>query len=174
MYIYIHTNIELGVTFDWNPTLKTGKPVRSDLVGQYMALKTEQQKRAGVLVEQAPALLSNHLVQIVGPMQLRLHSTSSPYKRVVLARDIAFFTVAFSTTKRGAELTSTLVQRVLRLPNHCGLMFNFQWGKTQRDGADHILTINSIRRKGPVDMPGTRCRAASGSRELRRLGHDER
>lgn len=132
---------ELGVMSDWNPSLKMGNPVRSDLVGQYMAFKTEQQKRAGVLVKQAPALLSSHLVQIVAHMQLKLKSASSPYERVVLARDIAFFTVAFSMTKRGAELTNTLVQRVLRLPNHSGLMFNCQWGKTQRDGADHILTV---------------------------------
>lgn len=132
---------ELGVASDWNPTLKAGNPVRSDLVGQYMAFKTEQQKRAGVLVKQAPALLSSHLVRIVELMQMRLRSTFCSYERVVLARDIAFFTVAFSTTKRGAELTNTLVQRVLRLPNRSGLMFNFQWGKTQRDGADHILTV---------------------------------
>ena len=56
-----------------------------------------------------------------------------------MARDIAFFAVAFSTTKRGTELTHTLIQRILRLPNQSGLMFNFQWGKTQRDGADHIV-----------------------------------
>ena len=49
--------------------------------------------------------------------------------------------VAFSTTKRGAELTATLIQRILRLPNKSGLMFNFQYGKTQRDGADDILTV---------------------------------
>lgn len=81
----------------------------------------------GVLVKQAPALLSSHLVQIVGLMRIRLRSTFSSCEWLVLARDIAFFTVlAFSTTKTGAELTITLVQRVLRLPNCIGLMFNFQ------------------------------------------------
>lgn len=58
---------------------------------------------------------------------------------VTLARDIALFMVAFSTTKREAELTATLIQRILRLPNGNGLMFNFQRGKTQRGGADHLL-----------------------------------
>ena len=52
---------ELGITFDWNNVHKTGNPVRSDLVTQYMAIKTETQKRAGVLVKQAPAMLSSHL-----------------------------------------------------------------------------------------------------------------
>ena len=74
-------------------------------------------------------------------MQAKLRNTSSAYERLILARDIAFFTVAFSTTKRGTELTHTLIQRILRLPNQSGLMFNFQWGKTQRDGADHIITV---------------------------------
>ena len=51
--------------------------------------------------------------------------------------DIAFFTVAFSTTKRGAELTAMLIQRILK----SGLRFSFPYGKAQRDGADHILTV---------------------------------
>ena len=132
---------ELGITFDWNNVHKTGNPVRSDLVTQYMAFMTETQKRAGVLVKQAPAMLSSHLRNIVTMMQAKLRNTSSAYERLILARDIAFFTVAFSTTKRGTELTHTLIQRILRLPNQSGLMFNFQWGKTQRDGADHIITV---------------------------------
>lgn len=108
-----------------------------------MAFKTEQQQRAGVLVKQAQALLSIHLVQIVARMQARLRSTSSSYERVDLNSEghRLFFTVAFSATERGGELTKTLVQRVLRLSNHSGLMFNFQWGETRRDGADHVLTI---------------------------------
>lgn len=33
------------------------------------------------------------------------------------------------------------LSNVLRLPQRSGLMFKFQWGKTQRDGADHVLTV---------------------------------
>ena len=132
---------ELGVVDSWSSTLRIGNPVRSDLVTQYMAFTTGEQKQAGVLVEQAPAILRSHLAQILLPIRTQLQVTTSDVDRVTLARDIAFFTVAFSTTKRGAELTATLIQRILRLPNKSGLMFNFQYGKTQRDGADHILTV---------------------------------
>lgn len=125
----------------WSSSLRIGNPVRSELVAQYMAFTTGEQKQAGVLVKQAPAILRSHLAQTVEPMRIQLQNTSSDLVRVMVARDIAFFTVAFSTTKRGAELTATLIQRVLRLPNKSGLMFNFQWGKTQRDGADRILTV---------------------------------
>ena len=42
---------------------------------------------------------------------------------------------------RGAELMNIPIQRILGLPNKRGLKCNFQWGKTQRHGADHLLTI---------------------------------
>ena len=86
-------------------------------------------------------MLRSHLSHILTPIRSALQQTTSAIERVTLARDNAFFPVAFSTTKRGDELTRTLIQCILRLPNHRGLMFNFQSGKTQRDGADHILTV---------------------------------
>ena len=59
----------------------------------------------------------------------------------MLARDLALFKLAFETTKRGDELSRTLIQRILRLPNLIGFLFNFQWGKTMRDGADHLISV---------------------------------
>lgn len=93
------------------------------------------------MVKQAPVILKSHLERIMLPMQIKLQNASEDVERLTLARDIAFFAVAFSTTKRGAELMNILIQRILRLPNKSGLMCNFQWGKTQREGADHLLTI---------------------------------
>ena len=132
---------DMGITNDWNSALRTGNPVRSDLVTQYMAFIREEQKKAGVEVSQAPAMLNSHLAAIIAHTTLRLRCTQDPYDRVVWARDIALFTVAFSTLKRGDGLSRTLIQRVLRLPNECGFLFNFQWGKTMRDGANHLMTV---------------------------------
>ena len=133
---------DMGITHDWNSALRTGNPVRSDLVTQYMAfIRKEQKTKAGVEVSQAPAMLHSHLVAIIAHMTLRLRCTQDPYDRAVLARDIALFTVAFSTLKRGDGLSRTLIQRILWLPNECGFLFNFQWGKTMRDGADHLMTV---------------------------------
>lgn len=132
---------EMGVVTPWSQDMRVGNPVKSELVAQYMAFTTGEQKQAGVLVHQAPVILRSHLEKMIFPMQIRLQYAKSDVERITLARDIAFFTVAFSTTKRGVELTNILIQRILRLPNKSGLMCNFQWGKTQRDGADHILTI---------------------------------
>ena len=133
---------DLGIVSDWSDNLRTGNPARSALVTSYMAFSREEQKRAGVRVKQAPALLSSHLRALIIPMRARLCCTEDPYTRVLLARDIALFKIAFRTTKRGDELSRTLIQRILRLPNECGLLFNFQWGKTLRSGADHLLTVS--------------------------------
>ena len=129
---------DLGVTSAWNDTLRVGKHVRSNLVVQYVTFTREKQKKAGVLVKQAPAVLDSHFKEIT-PMRTRMHYTSNTTERVLLARDIVLYAVAFRTTKHGDELSRILIQRILRLPNESGPLFNFQWGKTMRDGADHLL-----------------------------------
>ena len=95
-----------------------------------MAFVGEEQKKAEVEASQAPALLHSHLAAIIAHMTLRIQCAQDPYDRIVLSRDMALFTVAFSTTKRGDGLSRTLIQRILRLLNKCGFLFNFQWGKT--------------------------------------------
>ena len=132
---------DFGITTDWSDALRIGNPIRSDLVPQYMTFTREEQKKAGVAVKQAPAVLPSHSHNIVSPLRARLQCTSDPYTRVVLAGNLALFTMAFATTKRGDELSSTLIQHIIRPPNLSGFLFNFQWGKTMRDGADHLISV---------------------------------
>ena len=117
---------DFGITADWSDALRIGNPIRRGLVTQYMTFARGEQKKAGVAVKQAPAVLPNHLHTIVFPLRTRLQCTSDPYTRVGLARDLALFTVASETTKHGDELSCTLIQRILRLPNLSGFLFNFQ------------------------------------------------
>ena len=91
---------DLGITSAWNDTLRVGNPVRSDLVVQYMTF-TREQKNAGVLVKQVLALLDSHLKDIITPMRTRMLYTSNTTDRVILARDIALYAVAFRTTRVG-------------------------------------------------------------------------
>ena len=49
---------------------------------------------------------------------------------------------SFPHKKRGDELSRTLIQRVLCLPNECSLLFNSQWAKALCSGADHLLTVS--------------------------------
>ena len=91
---------EMGVVTPWSKTMRVGNPVKSELVAQYMAFTTSEQKQAGVLVKQAPVILRSHLEKIIFPMQIKLQYASTDVERVTLARDIAFFSVAFSTTNQ--------------------------------------------------------------------------
>ena len=74
---------DLRVTHDSDGTLRTGKPFRSDLVTQYMAFVTEEQKKAGTEVSQAPALLHSHLTAIIAHMTLRIRCTQDSYDRIL-------------------------------------------------------------------------------------------
>ena len=49
-----------------------------------MTFVREEQKKAGVEVSQAPALLHSHLVAIIAHMTLRIRCTQDPYDRIVL------------------------------------------------------------------------------------------
>ena len=122
---------DLGVTHDWNGTLRTGNPVRSDLVTQYMAFIREEQKKAGVEASQAPVMLHSHLTASIVHMTPHIRCTQDSYDKVVFARNIALFTVAaYNTLKRGDGLSRTFTQRISRLPNEWNFLFNFQWRKT--------------------------------------------
>ena len=115
---------DLGVTHDCsNSTRRTGNPVRSDLVTQYMAFIREEQKKGGVEASQAPAMLHSHLTATIAHMTPHIQCTKDPYDRVVFARSIALFTGAYNTLKRGDGLSRTLTQRILRLPNECDFLF---------------------------------------------------
>lgn len=133
--------MELGIVSLWRNFPCMGNPVTSELVAQYMAFTTAEQKQVGVLVQEAPKILRSRLAAMVIPMRIQLQTTFSVIDRMFLARNIAIFTAACSTAKREAELTATIIQRIPRLPNSSGFMFNFKWVKTQRDGGDHISTI---------------------------------
>lgn len=51
---------------------------------------------------------------------------------------MVLYSVGFNATKRGDE---PLIQCILRLSNESKLAFTFQWGKTTRDRAGHLLTV---------------------------------
>ena len=125
---------DLGTATGWCDHLTVGNPVRSEMITQYVAFTRSEQRSAEVLVKQEPVLLRSHLESIVRPVQQELRTTRDPVQKVLLARNVALITIALSTTKRGDELARTIIQRVLRLPNRGGFMFNFQRGKTIRDG----------------------------------------
>ena len=69
---------DLGVTHGWNSALRTGNPIRSDLVTQYEAFVREEQKNAGIEISQAPALLHSHFAAIIAHMTFCIRSHRTP------------------------------------------------------------------------------------------------
>ena len=60
---------DLGMTNVWNETSRIGNLFKSDLVSKYMAFTRGEQKKAGVLVKQAPVLLQNHMSTIISHLK---------------------------------------------------------------------------------------------------------
>ena len=104
---------KLGVTHDRNGTLRTGSPMRNDVVTQYMAFVREEWGKVGAKVPHALARLCSHLTAIHRALALRLRHTQDPYDRAV-SHGYTPTTVAFSTTNRGDGLSRTLIRCILR------------------------------------------------------------
>ena len=121
---------DLGVTHDWNSALEDGQPGQKLFSRAYMAFITEEQKKAGVEVSQAHAMLHSHLTAIIAHMTLRIRCTQDPYDRIVLARDIAlpaiYGSVQYLGKGRWVEPYTHTAHITTTVPNECGSLFNFQ------------------------------------------------
>jgi len=100
---------DLGIISAWNDALRIGTPICSDVVTQYMVLTLEERKKADVVVKQAQALLDSYLKETIAPMCTRMYCTSNTTERVILAQELALFSVAFRTTRRGDEFSRPLI-----------------------------------------------------------------
>lgn len=158
----------------WNNVLRNGNPFRSDLVTKYLAFTREKQKQERVSAKQALVLLQSNLVVVIAPKIFKLQGYVDPFVRATLALDIAIFTVAFCTTKRGEEATRTFIQRILRLPNYSGLLFNSQWEKTLRKRWGRSPTDGSVFRGLCRDLFPQGSRAVHRSWYVYGLGYDDR
>lgn len=135
---------QLGQDGSWDPTSRSGNPCRSPLVESYLTFKGEEQKRVGVSVDQADAILPHVVVDLLRDMRARAQIAPSLKGRISLTRDVALFALAFASMRRGHDLTFTLGSQVLRLPEAQGLIFNFHFGKTLRDSTDAVLVSPDV------------------------------
>ena len=133
---------------DWSIAEHRGNPVKSVQVNEYLAFTTAEQQKAGVTVKQAGPILHQDLCAIIRVMRRQLAASNKPVERIALVRDIALFTVAFKTGGRGGDLTHMMASNVLRLPEDKGIILNFLFTKTLRDGSKHACHVAPDR-----DMP---------------------
>ena len=120
----------------WDPTSEKGNPCASPLVESYITYVSETQKQGGVEVKQAAPLLIDTLAKLLANMRIRAMSAESLAESISITRDVALFSLAFYTMKRGFDISNTLGSQLLRLPESAGWIVNFQFGKTTRVSKD--------------------------------------
>ena len=132
---------QLGKGEVWDPVRMTGNVCASPLVESYTTFVTEEQKRVGVQVNQAAPMLAHTLEDLLREMRARSQTAPSLKERISLTRDIALYSLAFASMRRGFDLSFTLGSQVLRLPDSRGFVFNFQFGKTLRAASKESVVI---------------------------------
>ena len=143
----------LGKTRAWNDTEKTGNPVDSKRVKNYLKCAREEQRAVvGVTVNQARPMLAPLLTQLIRYMRRTANGLPTPSERVARRRDIALYVVAFHTAQRGFDLSCALTAQVLKLPDREGLIFNLHFGKSLRDSSHAIVVRRD--RECPDLCPG--------------------
>ena len=132
---------QLGRGEDWDPVGKFGNPCSSQLVDAYPSYVSAEQKRVGVPVNQANPMLAHVLVELLEDMRSRAQLVKSLAQRIAITRDIALYSLAFASMRRGHDLSFTKGSQVLRLPQSRGLIFNFQFGKTLRKSSEAVVLL---------------------------------
>ena len=61
--------------------------------------------------------------------------------RFAIARDQAYFKLAFFSGDRPGDLGQVKVPEILRFPNDDGFLFNHIWGKTRRDEDMNVFGV---------------------------------
>ena len=118
---------EEGMSGKWNPQRKEGNPAKSLRVSQYMEFVKKEQGVAGITPKQAKVILRNKVKTLIEMLRMKRDKTKNTVKKMLISRDIAIFSLAFCTSKRGDDIAKIVAKNVMRIPNQGGLVFNFNW-----------------------------------------------
>ena len=136
-----------------------GNPVDSRMVDDYSENARRQQQQLGVTVQKAVAMMPAKLSTLIERMRLLVRSPATPpLERVRVARDVAWFVIAWCTGVRGRQLGDTLLCHAMWVPEGEKLLLHQTAGKTMYDLTvtdTLVLTANSE----PLMCPLTAMRA---------------
>ena len=132
---------EGGMGGRWNPQRHEGNPAKSLEVENYLSFVKKEQGLAGITPKQAKVILRGKVRQLIQMLKLLRDSQINAMNKMLTSRDIAIFSLAFCTSKRGDDLVKIVANNVMRIPNKGGLVFNFTWGKTLRNGKGHMFGL---------------------------------
>lgn len=127
-------------------------PAAMRAVKMYLRDVRYEQLRAGIVPKQALPLFS-HKLRLVSVAILRVLRRMGPPRcggdgvdrmrgpRFTLLRTRAMLLLVQVSLKRGRELGQTKTSTILRLPDGGGLLLNYVWGKTLREGSKHVFGV---------------------------------
>ena len=107
----------------------------------YLLLVTAEQLQAHVTPKQAPPFFVDKLTHLLKYLEGELTRAKTKLDRFIIARDQAYFELAFFSEDRPGDLGQVKVPEILRFPNDDGLLFNHVWGKTLQDGDSNVFGI---------------------------------
>ena len=96
-------------------------------------------------------MLEHLLINLLGDMRSRAQVAASLAERISLTRDIALFSLAFYSMRRGYDLFLKLGSNIPKRPIFRDLIFNFQFGKTLRASSEAVVVLAD--RDWPVIRP---------------------
>ena len=98
----------------------------------------------GITPKQAKVILRNKVKQLIELLKILRDKTKNAIKKMLISRDIAIFSLAFCTSKRGDDISKLVAKNVMRIPNKGGMVFNFTWGKSLREGKGHMFGVECV------------------------------
>jgi hypothetical protein len=104
----------------------------------------KEQGLAGITPKQAKVILRGKVKQLIELLQILRNKTKNAVRKMLISRDIAIFSLAFCTSKRGDDISKIVAKNVMRIPNKGGLVFNFTWGKTLRGGKSYMFGVECV------------------------------
>ena len=139
----------IGRDGEWNQHLGLGNPAADKTLKDYLRLITAEQLQARVTPKQATPFFVDKLAQLCLHLEAKLKHTERALDRFLIARDQAYFKLAFFSGDRPGDLGQVKVPEILRFPNNDGFLFNHIWGKTLRDGDQNVF---GVRRNPQLDI----------------------
>ena len=131
----------IGRDGEWDKRLGLGNPASDKLVKDYLRLVTAEQLQARVTPKQATPFCVDKLTQLSQYLEGELARSKSKLDRFILARDQAYFKLAFFSGDRPGDLGQVKVPEILRFPNDDGFLFTHICGKTLRDGDSNVSGV---------------------------------
>ena len=92
---------QLAKVEEWDPVEKKGNLCSSPLVESYLKFVNEEPTQVGVPVKRAAPMLAHTMAQLLQSMQTRAQHARPLFQHVAITRDIALFSLAFYSMRRG-------------------------------------------------------------------------